>query len=278
MQPTTMNQAGDRSPSVTPPNRTADLTHRTGNRYWWHHRDNCDFEPPIYSWLSDTEMALFKEWLVESENEFGPGTGECTVPCMSMLQALVMGNGMSRVVQLGHYIGYSTFFFGLMLKRMGNQGRLFSADIDPRATEFTQTWIERFDVADHVTLQVIDSSDPEAVAGAKAAFGGLDPQLVFIDSSHAYRHTLAELDRWHPALQTWGFIVMHDASAFAGSFDGSGDGGVHRAIEEWNLMADDRIFTINGPYGADEADVQSGGRDLAYVDGCGLGMLQKVPR
>jgi predicted O-methyltransferase YrrM len=254
------------------------LAETTGNRYWWHRRENCRYEPPVYQSMTDAQWALFEEWFAESEAEFGQFTGECGVPPLSMLQGLIMGNGLTRIVQLGHYVGYSTILISLMLRHMGNGGRLFSADIDPRATEFTQTWIERFDVADHVTLQVIDSSDPEAVAGAKAAFGGLDPQLVFIDSSHAYRHTLAELDRWHPALQTWGFIVMHDASAFAGSFDGSGDGGVHRAIEEWNLMADDRIFTINGPYGADEADVQSGGRDLAYVDGCGLGMLQKVPR
>ncbi len=255
-------------------NRVADFATTDGNRYWWHHRPECRYEPPVYSWLTDDEWVLFRQWFVESEAEFGTGTGECGVPPMSMLHGLIAGNGMTRVVQLGHYIGYSTILISLLMQRMGNGARLYSADIDPRATEFTQGWVDRFGTADVVDLQVTDSSDPAAVDRAREVFDGKDPQLVFIDSSHMYQHTLKELDLWYPALQDWGFIVLHDASTFAAEFDAKGGGGVKRAIDEWNLVAKDRIFTINSTFG----ETAAMGEDLAYVDGCGLGLLQKLPR
>ncbi len=272
MNPTTTD------PGTVGQNRVADFATNPGNRYWWHHRAECRYEPPVYSWLDDREWALMREWFVQSEAEFGGGTGECSVPCMSMLHGLITGNGLSRVVQLGHYLGYSTFLISLMLQRMGNGGQLYSADIDPRATEFTQGWVDRFGVSDTANLQVIDSSDPAAVETARQAFGGLAPQLVFIDSSHMYQHTLKELDLWYPALQDWGFIVLHDASTFAADFDAQEGGGVKRAIDEWNLVANDRIFTINSTFGESNGENATSGEDLVYVDGCGLGMLQKLPR
>jgi predicted O-methyltransferase YrrM len=253
--------------------RAAVLSRTEGNRYWWHHREECKYEPPIYSWLTDDEWELMRQWFVQSGEEFGEFTGECGIPPLSMLQGLIMGNGIRRVVQLGHYVGYSTILISLMMQRMNSGGQLFSIDIDQRATDFTQGWVDRFGTDDSVTLRVSDSADADAGAAAIDAFGGQAPQLVFIDSSHMYEHTLKELDLWYPLLQDWGFIVMHDASTFAADFDATSGGGVRRAIDEWNLMATDRIFTINSQF-----STELNGEDLVYVDGCGLGMLQKVPR
>ncbi len=259
-------------------NRVSAFSRHDGNRYWWHHREECRYVPPIYSWLSDDEWELMLQWFHQSETEFGGGTGECGVPCLSMLQGLIMGNGMKRVVQLGHYLGYSTMLISLMMQRMNSGGHVFSVDIDQRATDFTQGWVDRFGTTDLVTLKVTDSSDPEAGAAAMDSFGGQAPQLIFIDSSHQYEHTLKELDLWYPLLQDWGFIVLHDASTFATDFDSTSGGGVKRAIDEWNLIATDRIFTINAQFGNQPDGSTPSGADLAYVDGCGLGLLQKIPR
>ena len=64
--------------------------------------------------------------------------GEINVPAMSLLQGLLMGNGVRSVVELGHFYGYSTLLTGFMLRSMGNGGRMVSIDIDPKATAFTQ--------------------------------------------------------------------------------------------------------------------------------------------
>jgi predicted O-methyltransferase YrrM len=252
--------------------RSTEFATNAGNRYWWHRRATCSYEPPVYASLDDDEWAILRDWFTESEAQFGPGTGECGVPCVSLLHGLIGGNGISRVAQLGHYLGYSTYLISLLLRRMGTGGHLYSVDIDQRATDFTQSWVNRFGTGDLVTLDVRDSADPMAVERARESFGGRAPQLVFIDSSHAYQHTLAELDRWYPALQDWGFLVLHDASSFAAAFDRSDDGGVTRAIQEWNLVARDRIFTINSAF-----EQGGNGDDLVYIDGCGLGLLQKLP-
>lgn len=252
--------------------RVGPFSRREGNRYWWHHRENCRHVPPVYSWMTDAEWQLMLEWYDESEAEFGPGTGECALPCVSMLHGLITGNGLKRVVQLGHYIGYSTILISLMMKHMNSGGKLFSVDYDAKVTGFTQRWVDRFDATDSVGLLVSDSSEPAAGQAALDLFDGQAPQLVFIDSSHQYEHTLKELDLWYPLLQDWGFIVLHDASTFAAEFDSTDAGGVSRAIEEWNLMARDRIFTINAPF-----QPPSRFKDLVYLDACGLGLLQKVP-
>lgn len=253
--------------------RVSAFSRHDGNRYWWHHREECDYVPPVYSWLNDDEWELMRGWFHQSEVEFGAFTGECGVPCLSMLQGLIMGNGVQRVVQLGHYVGYSTILISLMMERMASGGRLFSVDVDQRVTDFTQGWVDRFGTTGSVDLRVMDSSDPEAGQAAIETFGGQAPQLIFIDSSHQYEHTLAELDLWYPLLQDWGFVVLHDASTFAADFDSTSAGGVKRAIDEWNLIANDRIFTINSQFGP-----PASGQDLVYVDGCGLGMMQKSPR
>ncbi len=259
-------------------NRVGPFARREGNRYWWHHREQCRYVPPVYSWLTEDEWALMLEWYDASESEFGPGTGECALPCLSMLHGLITGNGLKRVVQLGHYIGYSTILISLMMRKMNSGGKLFSVDYDARVTDFTQDWVDRFGTTDSVGLQVSDSSDHAAAQGALDCFGGLAPQLVFIDSSHQYEHTLKELDLWYPLLQDWGFIVLHDASTFAADFDSSGAGGVKRAIDEWNLVAADRIFTINSPFTPDEeSEPPTKFKDLVYLDACGLGLLQKMP-
>ena len=57
--------------------------------------------------------------------------------------------------------------------------------------------------------------------------------MILLDSSHEYGATVQELDLWYPALQTGGIFLLHDVSVFAAGFDVTGEGGVHRAFDEW---------------------------------------------
>jgi len=87
---------------------------------------------------------------------------------MSMLWALIGGNGVSRIVQAGHYAGYSTLLLGFLLRAMGKRHALFSIDIDRAVTDYTQQWTERAGLADILHLSVRDSVAPDAVIAARA--------------------------------------------------------------------------------------------------------------
>jgi len=210
-------------------------------------------------------------WFDDTDVHCAPGTGECGVPAMSVLQGLVMGSGMNRIVQCGHYIGYSTLLFGFMLRRMGMANGLFSVDIDANVTRYTRRWVERAGVGAQVRVQISDSAAPELPELARDYFDGQAPRLVFVDSSHQYEHTLRELDLWYPAVEAGGFVALHDVSRFAASFDRSGQGGVFRAVTEWCCTHGLTFLSVNG--------FLEGGApgDFPYADGCGLGIIQKAP-
>jgi predicted O-methyltransferase YrrM len=256
---------------VAPPaERSRAFRRKDHDRFWWHKLHATDYEPPIYALLDEREWKVMADWYAETER-IG-AIGEINVPAMSLTQGIVMGNGLRRIVQLGHFYGYSALLIGFWLRRMGGERTLVSIDIDPAATAFTQRWIDRAGLGDHVKLLVGDSASEEAVAFAREAFGGRDLELLLIDSSHAYAHTLRELDLWVPHVPVDALVLMHDTSIFAQEFDPTGEGGVRRALEEW-LPAHPEVaaLSLNG-HELRAAD----GNDIVYKDGCGLGILQRV--
>jgi cephalosporin hydroxylase len=212
---------------------------------------------------------LVEEWYEETEAE--QHIGEIGVPAMSFIQGLVLGSGIRRVVQLGHYYGYSTILMGFMLRRIGHGTKLVSIDIDRDATTYTQGWVDRARLQDWVTLIHGNSADPVTAENALSSLGG-EPSLILIDSSHQYAHTLAELDLWVPTMPVGALMLLHDTSVFAQAWDATERGGVKRALEEWVLdHSEITVANLNGfapagiPYDA-----------LSYRDGCGLAIIQKL--
>lgn len=239
-------------------------------RYWWHWGRARQYIPDVYGCLRQDEWALFAAWFEETERV--GRLGEMAVPMVSVLRGFLMGSGVSAVVQLGHYAGYSTLLLGFMLRRMKRRNALFSIDIDPDATEFTRGWVERAELTQQVALHLGDSADPRS-ADAADAYLGRPPQAVIIDSSHEYAHTLRELDLWYGRLPPGGMLFCHDASVYAATFDRTGKGGVRRALREWLARLPGggagSAILIDG-----DADVP-GKAGIAYADGCGLCIIQK---
>ncbi len=253
-----------------PQGRSLAFASRRGNRYWWFQRPRNRYVPPVLAFLSDGEWALLERWYDETDRSFS-STGECNVPTISLLQGLVMGSGIRNILQIGHYIGYSTLLLGFMVRRMGFRQSVISVDIDPQSSAYTKEWLARAGLDDFVRVVVSDSVAPELPAAVREHLG-CPPDLVFIDSSHAYRHTLRELDLWYAALSPGGIMVLHDASEFATAFDDAGEGGVRRAVDEWlpGSGAGARAIMLNRDFGASmDAD------RLVYGDPCGTAIIQK---
>jgi len=207
------------------------------------------------AWFDDTEAA--------------GRIGEVNVPAMCVLQGFIMGSMVRNVVQLGACAGYSTLLAGFMMRRMGLERAVVAIDIDPAACAYCETWIARAGLGRHVRIECGDSADAGAPERARAWFGG-GVNLVFVDSSHRYAHTLVELDLWARELQPGGFLFLHDTSEFAARFDPSAAGGVGRAFAEWTARNPAmRAINVSNTLATLETPAQ------VYRDGCGLGIVQK---
>jgi predicted O-methyltransferase YrrM len=258
-----------RVPSRPDPGRSSSFREHPHNRFWWHKLEATDYVPPLYASLAQDEWAVMEGWF--SETNRNGRIAEINVPAMAFATGLVAGNGVRRIVQLGHYYGYSALLLGFALRAMGlDRTGLVTIDIDPAATAFTEKWVRKAGLAGVVGVVEGDSSDPALPALARERLGGA-PEIVLVDSSHAYDHTLAELDLWAPELPPGALFVLHDASVFAQQFDPTAQGGVHRAIAEWlERQPEWTGMTLNGAV-APGAD----GNALVYKDACGLGILQR---
>jgi predicted O-methyltransferase YrrM len=211
------------------------------------------------------------DWYQETDAVGSPG--ECNIPPISMLQGLIMGNGIRSMVQCGHYMGFSTLLCGFFFRAIGAKQALFSMDIDANATAFTEKWIHRAGLQDYVHLELCDSGDAKLPILAREYLRHSDINLVFIDSSHQYGHTLRELDLWYSALSPGGLIVMHDVSQLASEFDTTKGGGVYRAVTEWQKSNRASAIFLNGFV----KELPGLTTPLTYKDPCGLGIIQKVP-
>lgn len=234
-------------------------------RFWWHHMFAADYVPPVYSFLTNDEWDTLASWYHDSQaNNY---LGGCQVPFLSFIQALIMGSGITSVVQLGHYAGYSTLMMGFMLRRLGGKHSLYTIDISEPLCQFTRRWVENARLNEVVKVVCSDSAALEQPTLAKAYLGKA-PELLVIDSSHIYEHTLRELELWYPAMRPGGFILCHDSSEFARQFDATGQGGVKRALDEWRA-AHPEVSGINVVNGA-----ALHLRTEVYKDSCGACLMQ----
>jgi predicted O-methyltransferase YrrM len=242
---------------------------RDHSRYWWYKIPDNRYTPPIFSGLSNEEWDIMDNWFSTTEQVFD-NPGEMAIPGISFVAGLIGGNGIHAIVQCGHYAGYSTLLLGFLLRSMGKKNALFSIDIDAQVTQFTREWVKKAGIEAQVNLCIANSADATLPAQARAYFGR-DIQMVIIDSSHQYAHTLTELDLWYDALPVGGLIVMHDVSRCAQTFDATKEGGVLRAVQEWAKKRKIHPLLLND-FVTDQFSP-----DNIYRDGCGIALIQKQP-
>jgi predicted O-methyltransferase YrrM len=255
---------------TTAPDRARSLafSERDGHRYWWHQLPHSDFVPPLYQSLSDAEWAIMDAWFRDTDER--RLWGEANVSAMSILQAFVVATLARNMVQLGSFAGYSMLLAGFMMRAMGRRHAVLAVDIEPTMIEYCAGWVERAGLGDYVRLECCDSSQPHLPELARAYFEN-PIDLVFIDSSHQYAHTVRELELWYPAVAPGGFVFLHDASDRAAEFDHEGAGGVHRALTEWT-----RAHAAAPAMSINESMAGIGPVPI-YKDNCGLGIIQRLP-
>lgn len=123
-----------------------------------------------------------------------------------------------HVIELGSRSGVSTVAWLYALERTG--GHLTTVDLDD-APEIG-TW-------DHWRHVKGDDMDPAVIASLQSA------EIIFIDTSHFYEHTAAELEAYLPLVWTPGLIVLHDTELASpiGAPKSDGVYPVKRAVREF---------------------------------------------
>jgi predicted O-methyltransferase YrrM len=239
------------------------------NRHLWHQLDSPSGGPFYFLLLSEVQRQVLRDWLTDTSSR--KMIGETSVSAIGMMAGLVLGNRIERVAQCGHYAGFSLLVLGMLMQQARIPGRIVSVDIDQHMTNYTRSWIDRAGLSDIATAEVLDSGDPFAAWQVEDKLGG-SPELLFVDSSHQYRHTLEEMDLWSQFVKPGGFICLHDVSAFSSYQDANGLGGVPAALREW-LPRNPNVAGLA---------IDPGATDLArfhaaspvYRDPCGFGLLQ----
>ena len=236
--------------------------HSLDARLQWQGFDESGAGPFFLRLLSPEQQELYTDWLKETSQR--NLVGETSLSAMGLLSGLALGNRLTRIVQCGHYAGYSLLILGMLAKNVAPRMRIASIDIDQCVTKFTNEWVSRGGLEKIAKTMVMDSADPFAADAVQEFLGGA-PELVFIDSSHQYRHTKDELDLWASRVAPGGFICMHDAAEFSAYQDKNGLGGVNRALQEW-CSENRQVAKIVIGATNDENTV--------YKDPCGFALLQ----
>lgn len=128
----------------------------------------------------------------------------------------------ATVIELGVRGGNSTCALLAGLERGGNWGdltrpMLWSVDIE--TPEVPPEWRD----LKFWHLLVADDTSPEAVAWCPR-----NADLLFIDTSHEYEHTLAELRLYVPKVRPGGIVLLHDT-------DPEEWPGVSKALDEFGM-------------------------------------------
>jgi len=116
---------------------------------------------------------------------------------LERMYRVVLETNAQQVVELGTRSGVSTLAFLAGVEQTG--GRVWSCDVNPPDVPA--------EVVEHPAWTFRQGDDRVLVGQAPCQV-----DVLFIDTSHEYPHTLDELELYAPLVRKGGAIVMHDTS------------------------------------------------------------------
>lgn len=187
-------------------------------------RDVCaDVEPFELAQLAAGVAPGGPDFSPLRESDFGAAEGytagwsaEPTVG--RFLGRLAFVRRASVVIELGCFIGWTTAHVAVALRQIDPQARIHYLDYESRYLEAATANLRRLGLEQHGVPHLGMSTDPRVQQALPAR-----ADLIFIDTSHDYECTLAEIEHYGARLQPGGCLVLHDSLSAPG---------VRRAIYE----------------------------------------------
>lgn len=158
---------------------------------------------------------------------------------LHVLNLLVRMSKPAVLVELGTRGGESTRVFTKALNDIGGSG--YSIDLMPAPKFLEELKFWKHFVGDDVAIGISTGKDHKWPNGEE--FNGID--FLFLDTSHEYEHTVAEINAWWPLVNPNGLLIFHDTNLTAnptrmlsGGFTKGWNNkrGVARAIEEYFMV------------------------------------------
>ncbi|OGO47194.1 MAG: hypothetical protein A2Z30_07380 [Chloroflexi bacterium RBG_16_64_43] len=230
---------------------------------------NVDTAPFRHAYL-DPKVALFtlllskraQAVLRKMMDDVGfPGATDPSA--LSFLAAYARVRQPTQLLELGTHIGFSTVVLGDVLAGNSQPGRLIAVDPARDTMAKAAEFVRLAQLDSTVTFIPGRSIDTEVVAILEER----GPyEMIYVDSSHAYRETLEELRiLWGSSNITGVGTCMwfHDAGRAAAMYDTRGEGGVRRALDEWMNAEQGRyqLLVLEPPL---------------WPNSTGLGMMRRV--
>ncbi len=132
---------------------------------------------------------------------------------LPLLSLLIREFDLSRTLELGVRSGVSTLAFVEAADKIG--GHVTSVDVEPcleaRARVEAAGLDGRWTFLQGSDLEMDEVSIPEPI------------DLLFVDTTHLYEHTLAELRRFAPRVRPGGWLALHDYTSCPGVTAAVGD-------------------------------------------------------
>ena len=177
--------------------------------------------------LSDDALAALED--IACDDEYA-GSGDAHT--LSLLATFIHASQMTKVVQIGTWIGFSTIVLAGALARVEADGKPTILTVDPAIPELEKAkkYVQRAGLQDQVQFLAGSSLDPKVQQAVRKS-GPYD--MAFIDSQHDYEVCSVELRAMWPIVKEGGILAAHDSSNLAIGYDTNKQGGVSRAITEW---------------------------------------------
>src|SRR5438876_5242921 len=111
------------------------------------------------------------------------------------------------IVELGRYVGDSTFAFLSAIENNSNSGFIYSIDI-VEPNKIIVDDVNRFNWNKNIEMITSDALDFADIW--KNNHGSRSIDLLYIDDDHSYDHVKNELYKWVPNVKSGGTILMDD--------------------------------------------------------------------
>lgn len=197
----------------------SDSTHAEGGGAWRAGAGGTTDQPfyhePYTTWRAEDTYSLAMLRQLEEGYRARLAVWSDIQEQMPLLRQAARSYTAPVIAELGTRTGESTSAF--LAGAAASGGHVWSVDIGPSTNEWAAYGMWDFLSAD-------DMSDEAA------QFVPDELDILFIDTSHRYEHTLAELRRFGQRVRPGGLILMHDVELTIGQMIAYGEPGAHEDV------------------------------------------------